>query len=87
LGYLYLIPQFDTSSIVQQAMPLQQTGSVANLQPGTYRVLALDRPLDLEYRDSKALEAYTGKGQSITLEPNGTTNVDLEVVPADAATQ
>ena len=87
LGYLYLIPQFDTSSVVQQAMPLQQTGSVPNLQPGTYRILALDRPLDLEYRDAKALETYAGKGQSITLEPNGTANVDLDVVPADAATQ
>jgi hypothetical protein len=87
LGFLYLVPQFDTSSVVQQAVPLQQTANVPNLQPGTYRVLALDRPLDLEYRDAKALEAYTGKGQSITLEPNGTANVDLDVIPADAAAQ
>jgi Carboxypeptidase regulatory-like domain len=84
LGYLYLVPQFDTSSVVQQAMPLQPTANIPNLQPGTYRVLALDRPFDLEYRNPKALEAYSGKGQTITLEPNGTANIDLDVVTAEA---
>jgi Carboxypeptidase regulatory-like domain len=86
LGFLYLVPQFDTSSVVQQAVPLQQTTSLLNLRPGTYRVLALDRPFDLEYRNPKALEAYSGKGQTITLEPNGTANIDVDIVSAEEAT-
>jgi len=86
-GYLYLVPQFDTSSIVQEGAPLQQTTSLSNLQPGAYRVLALDRPLDLEYRNPKSLEAYAGKGVTVTLEPNGKANIDLDVVSAEEATQ
>lgn len=87
LGYLYLVPQFDTSSVVQEAVPLQQTMNIPSLQPGTYRVLALDRPFDLEYRNPKALEAYAGKGQTVTLEPNGTTTIDVEIMPAEQARQ
>lgn len=87
LGFLYLVPQFDTSSVVQQAVPLSQTTNIPNLQPGTYRVFALDRPLDLEYRNPKALESYAGKGQTMTLEPNSTANIDLDVVSVEAGTQ
>jgi hypothetical protein len=87
VGYLYLVPQFDTTSVVPQSVPLQESTNTLNLQPGTYHLLALDRPLDFEYRDPKVLEAYTGKGQSITLEPNGTANVDIDIVPADIAAQ
>jgi hypothetical protein len=87
LGYLYLVPQFDTTSVVPQSVPLQESANTLNLQPGTYHVLALDRPLDFEYRDPKALEPYTGKGQSVTLEPNGSANIDVDIVPADTAAQ
>jgi len=87
LGFLYLVPQFDTSSVVQQGVPLQQTGNIPNLQPGIYRVFALDRPRELEYRNPKAMEAYTDEGQTITLEPNGTLNIDLDVISAEAAAQ
>lgn len=87
LGYLYLVPQFDTTSVVPQSVPLQESANTLNLQPGTYHVLALDRPLDFEYRDPKALEPYTGKGQLITLEPNGSANIDVDIVPADIAAQ
>jgi hypothetical protein len=86
LGYLYLIPQFDTPSVLPQSMPLQQTAFTVNLQPGTYRVLALDHPVDLEYRNPKAMEAYAGKGQIVTLEPNGTANLEVDVIPAEAST-
>jgi hypothetical protein len=87
LGYLYLIPQFDTTSVVPQSVPLQQTANTLNLQPGTYRMLAFDRPFDLEYRNPKALETYAGKGQTITLEPNGTMNIELDVIPVYAGAQ
>jgi len=72
---------------VPESGPLSQTSQIANLQPGTYRVIALDQAFDLEYRNPKALEPYVGKGQTITLEPGGTANVDLDVVPADVGMQ
>lgn len=86
-GYLYLLPQFDTSSVIPQAMPLQQSAITFVIQPGTYRVLALDRPIDLEYRSTSAIEAYIGKVQTITVEPNGTTNLDVDVISTEAAAQ
>jgi Carboxypeptidase regulatory-like domain len=87
VGFLYLVPQFDTSSIVQESVPLLQTTTIPNLFPGTYRVLALDRSFDLEYRNPQALERYVGKGQSVTLEPNGTAYIEVEIISADAAEQ
>jgi hypothetical protein len=83
LGYLYVIPQFDTPSVLPQSMPLQQAAFTVNLQPGTYRVLALDHPVDLEYRNPKAMEVYAGKGQTVTLEPNGTANLEVDVIPVE----
>lgn len=85
LGYLYLVPQFDTTSVVQESVPLQQTMNIGNLQPGTYRVFALDHPTDLEYHNPKALEAHAGKGQTVTLESNGTASIDLDVTSAEPA--
>ncbi len=86
-AFIYLLPQFDLASVLPESGPLSQTSQIANLQPGTYRVIALDRAFDLEYRNPKALEPYAGKGQTVTLEPGGTTNVDLDVVPADVGMQ
>ena len=83
-GYLYLLPQFDSSYVMQRVMISAQISYMPNIPPGTYHAFALDREMDLEYRNPKALEAYTGKGQIITMEPNGTTNLQIEVVPAEA---
>ncbi|HYK36775.1 carboxypeptidase-like regulatory domain-containing protein [Alloacidobacterium sp.] len=84
LGYLYLVPQFATSSGVQESIPLQQTVNIPNLQPGTYRVFALDHPVDLEYHNPKALQEYADRGQTVTLEPNGTASIDLDVTSAES---
>jgi len=84
-GYLYLLPQFDSSFVVQRVMISAQPSYIPNIPPGTYHAFALDREIDLEYRNPKALEAYAGKGQIITFEPNGTTNLQIDVVPAEAA--
>jgi hypothetical protein len=86
-AFIYLLPQFDLASVIPESGPLSQTSQIANLQPGTYRVIALDQAFDLEYRNPKALEPYAGKGQTITLEPGGTANVDLDVVPTDVGMQ
>jgi hypothetical protein len=86
-AFIYLLPQFDLASVVPESGPLSQSSQIANLQPGTYRVIALDQAFDLEYRNPKALEPYAGKGQTVTLEPGGTANVDLDVVPADVGMQ
>lgn len=85
LGFLYLVPLFDTTSVVQESIPLQQTVNIPNLQPGTYRVFALDHPTDLEYHNPKALQEYAGKEQTVVLEPNGTASIDLDVASAESA--
>lgn len=86
-AFLYLLPQFDLTSVVPESSPLPQASQVPNLPPGAYRVIALDQAFDLEYRNPKALEPFAGKGQTVTLEPGGTENVDLEVVSIDRSVQ
>jgi len=86
-AFVYLFPQFDLTSVVPESGPLLQASQISNLQPGTYRVIALDQAFDMEYRNPKAWDPYAGKGQTITLEPGGTTNVDLDVVSTEAAMQ
>lgn len=84
-AFLYLIPQFDPASAIPQGMPLTRATQdhLPNLQPGSYRAIALDRPVELEYHNPKAMEAYADKGQAITLEPGGNAQIDLDILPSE----
>lgn len=86
-AFLLLVPQFDVTGVIPQNEPLNQTErEFSNLQPGTYRVIAMDHPVELEYSNPKALEPYTGKGEIVTLEPGGKAHVDLDITQEEAIT-
>jgi hypothetical protein len=66
---LYFIPLSDSSGEYKELW-VQPDGKFGPQQiaPGTYRVLAFDRPQpDLEYRNPEAMKAYDAKGQSVRL--------------------
>jgi hypothetical protein len=66
---LYCIPLSDSSGEYKELW-VQPDGKFGPQQiaPGTYRVLAFDRPQpDLEYRNPEAMKAYDAKGQSVRL--------------------
>jgi len=54
--------------------------NLSQLPPGAYKVLAVDRPNELEYASPDVLNKYLSKARDITLLPNQTANVDLELV-------
>jgi len=55
------------------------------MPPGTYRVLAFDRPQpDLEYRNPEAMKAYDAKGQLVRLIAGQKEHLHLQLVsPAE----
>jgi hypothetical protein len=54
--------------------------TVGPLAPGDYRVYAFDSLENLEYANPEALRAFAAQSQQVTLEPNGSTNVTLELI-------
>jgi hypothetical protein len=54
--------------------------NLSQLPPGLYKVLAVDRPNELEYANPDVLNRYLSKARDVTLLPNQTANVDLELV-------
>ena len=67
-GFAYFVPVRDGGEV--KIAPVQPDGSfqVVQLTPGTYRVLAFDRPMpDLEFSNEDAMRRYDA--QTITVEP------------------
>jgi hypothetical protein len=54
--------------------------TVSGLAPGDYRVYAFDSLENLEYANPEAMRAFAAQSQQVTLEPNGSTNVTLELI-------
>lgn len=80
--YIYIVPEFDSVSEVHSGIAQASSSSTVALEdmtPGTYRVLLFDNPQILEYRSLSAMARLAGQGQEVTLEPNGTATLVLEV--------
>ena len=50
-----------------------------DLAPGSYRVLAIDSDVEAEYESAAFLQKYAGQGQQVTLEPNQSTALSVEL--------
>jgi hypothetical protein len=81
--FVYAIPLFPTTSQIPQSST-QGSGqfSIGNVAPGSYRVVAFDHTQEIDPTDTQALAKYIGKGQTATVEANGTANVQLDVIRA-----
>ena len=83
--WIYAIPLFSTAAPLRDVMPNSDGRfSFYNLPPGTYRVVACDAPQEIDFHSAEALAAWTGKGQTVTVDPNGTASVDLDIVHMNA---
>jgi carboxypeptidase family protein len=49
------------------------------LPPGTYKLLAVDHPDRLEYANPEALKKYLSKAREVTLSPDQSAKIDLEL--------
>jgi hypothetical protein len=81
--YIYAIPLFATTARVPQGF-VRGSGqfTISNLAPGSYHVIALDESTDIDPTDPRQMAKYTGKGQTVSVEANGTASVQLEVIPS-----
>ena len=53
---------------------------MGQLAPGNYKILAVDRPDDFEYRNPEVLRKYLGKAREISLVANQQAKIELELV-------
>jgi hypothetical protein len=82
--FIYAIPLFPTTSQVPQGFAYGSSQfTIPNLAPGSYHVVALDGSTEIDPSDPQQLAKYTGKGQTVTVEANGTASVQLEVIPSN----
>ena len=84
--WIYAIPLFPTTGSLPEA-PLQDNGqfSLGDLAPGQYRVVACDAQQEIDFHTQEGLAAWAGLGQVVTVDPNGTANVELTVIHGDAS--
>ena len=68
-AYVYCIPLPEgTGQFRQGAVTQDGKFDLQQVSPGSYRVLAFDRPqFELEYRNSEAMRAYDARGQVVRL--------------------
>ncbi len=83
--WIYAIPLFSTAAALREGMPNSDGRfSFYNLPPGTYRVVACDAPQEIDFHSADALAAWTGKGQTVTVDPNATASISLDIVHMNA---
>lgn len=84
--WIYAIPLFPTTGRLPEA-PLQGNGefTLPNLTPGTYRVVACDAQQEIDFHSQDGLAAWSGQGEVVTVDPNGTANVELTVIHGGAS--
>jgi hypothetical protein len=83
---VYAIPLFPSAqSMKQTTVQADGTFALANLAPGSYRVVACDYAPEIDYHSPEGLSAWTGKGQTVSVEAGGTAQAMLDVVHAEAA--
>ena len=84
-AHVYCIPLPDSSGRYAEAVAAPDgTFSLPNLPPGTYRVLAFKHRVDLEYRNSEAMQKYAAEGQVVKLSGGQVEHVSLALTTKDA---
>ena len=82
--YVYAIPLFQTAATaVPTGWASEGQFMLANLAPGSYRVIACDSEQEIDFRTPEALAAWEGKGRVVTVNPGATATVQLDVLHAE----
>jgi hypothetical protein len=86
--FVYAIPEsLNGSQIPQTSSQGAGTVVLANLAPGRYRVLALDKYVDIGAAGPTELARLSSLGKSITIEAGGINNIELDVIPVNPDAQ
>jgi hypothetical protein len=81
-AHVYCVPLPDSSGEFKDVwVPANGKFGPQQLPPGTYRVLAFDRPQpELEYRNPEAMRAYDAKGQLVRLVAGQKEHLHLQLI-------
>jgi len=84
--FVYAIPEFPAGAQIPQTAS-QGLGAcaLANLAPGRYRVVALDKSMEIDGSDPGILERFSGLGKPVTVEAGGVVNLELDLIRTGAA--
>jgi hypothetical protein len=68
-------------SIPPRIQPTYSGGNfqLPSLPPGTYKIIAVDHPDRLEYANPEAVKKYLSKAREVTLSPEQSAKIDLEL--------
>jgi hypothetical protein len=72
----------DHASVPPRIQPTYSGGNfqLSSIPPGTYKILAVDHPDRLEYANPEAVKKYLSKAREVTLSPEQSAKIDLELV-------
>ena len=79
-GTVIVVPEDAPSRLQQVIIGPDGRFSLSQLAPGAYRILAVDQASSFEYGNSDVLQKYLSKARDITLAPNQTASIDLELL-------
>ena len=78
---LFAIPTSPTAGqALQGAAGTNGDATLSNASPGTYSVIAVDQFIDIDSLDQAVLNSYLSKGQTVSVEAQGSANVTLDVL-------
>jgi hypothetical protein len=87
-AWIYLIATTPTLSSVTTIRSTDNgTFQRPFLPPGTYRVLASEQSISVDFNNPTALEAFSSKTQTITITPGATSNANLEAFTTEELAQ
>jgi hypothetical protein len=81
-AFICAIPLFPTSSQIPMAGVYGGNGTftMMNVPPGSYRIVASDKPQEIDTGDPQEMARVTANGQTVTVEAGGTVNVQVDAV-------
>jgi Carboxypeptidase regulatory-like domain len=80
-GALLVMPTSHTAETIQPMYWMGGSGlGLGGLAPGDYRVYAFDSIEDLEYANPEAMRNYSSQSQPVTLGPNASSTVTVELI-------
>jgi hypothetical protein len=85
--FAYAIPQFPSTAQISGEVAMG-SGHInfGNLAPGMYRVVAFDKPEEIDMDDPQAMARITSHGQTVTVEPGVTASVQLDPIQTSQTT-
>jgi Carboxypeptidase regulatory-like domain len=83
---IYAIPLFATAGPVPEGfLHSDGTFSISDVAPGSYRVIACDTPQQIDDHTPEGLAIWATKGQTVTVDPNSTAHVTLDVIHSETS--